>query len=154
MEEIHLYYKTHMPTAYKDDEKAIKKIVEKYVTPVGPETKIILTTYYKTGKTSQLLLINNPTSKTPPMQKSHVIYEYTCPNEMCQSHKYIGMTKTRLTRRLTMHLQFGPVKQHYTQMHNKELTRQDLEEGTAILDVEGDPRRLQLLLLLLLLLLL
>ena len=67
--------------------------------------------------------------------KSNVIREYKCKEGECKllaQAKYIGMTTTTLSRRLTMHLQSGAIKKHLSDVHKRKLTRQDLVENTTI----------------------
>ena len=142
VESIKLYYKNHMSTDYKTDEKIIKEIIDKHVHPTDPNKHISLIIYYKTKKTAHLLLRNRPSVNKSPLQEDHVIYQHTCNSEECGPHSYIGMTRTKLTRRLTCHLQNGAIKNHYASLHDSHLTRQELVDNTVILDREQDPRRL------------
>jgi len=139
---IKIYYRSHMSTDYKTDEKIIKDIVHRNVRPTDPEQHIALIIYYKSRKTAHLLLRNRPSATKTPLQEDHVIYQHTCNSEECGPHSYIGMTRTRLSRRLTCHLGNGAIKNHYATLHNSRLTRQDLNENTKIIDREQDPRRL------------
>ena len=134
-----------MTTDYKTEEKTIKNIVYKNVRPTDKNSKISLTIYYKTKKTSQLLLRNRPSGNKTPLQEDHVIYQHTCNSEECGPHSYIGMTRTTLSRRLTCHLGSGAIKDHYATQHHSRLTRLDLNKNTKIIDRERDPRRLQFL---------
>ena len=134
-----------MSTEYKTDEKIIQDIIRRNVTTTDPDQRISLTTYYKTQKTSQLILRNRPTKKIPALQEDHVIYQHSCTSEDCGPHNYIGMTRTKLSRRLTCHLQNGSIKSHYKNQHKVSLSRQHLEKGTTIIDRERDPRRLTFL---------
>ncbi|MPC59874.1 hypothetical protein E2C01_053902 [Portunus trituberculatus] len=137
---INLYYKSHMSPTYKIEESTIKIIVKNNVTPTDPSKKINLDIYYRSMKTSQLLIRNKDMPKPRHLQQSHVIYEHTCSIEGCGPQKY--MTRTTLSRRLTCHLQNGAIKQHYTTKHKAEVTRNMLKENTRIIDKESDPRRL------------
>ena len=142
---INLYYKNYISIHYKIDEDIIKDIVNKNVRPTDPSRKINLIIYYKSKKTSNLLLRNRPATSKTYLQEDHIIYEHTCNNEECGPHSYIGMTRTKLTRRLTCHLQSGAIKNHYTNQFHSALTRQDLDNNTTIIDREQDPRRLAFL---------
>ncbi|KAG0695558.1 hypothetical protein GWK47_026847 [Chionoecetes opilio] len=88
---------------------------------------------------SQLLLRNTPHVIKTPLQEDHVIYQHTCNSEECGSHSYIGMTRTRLMRRLTCHLNNGSIKNHYDTVHNSRLIRDDLIKNTIILDSRRRP---------------
>ena len=75
-----------MTTDYKTEEKTIKNIVYKNVRPTDKNSKINLTIYYKTKKTSQLLLRNRPSGSKTPLLEDHVIYQHTCNSEECGPH--------------------------------------------------------------------
>ena len=120
----------------------MKDIIYKNVAPTDENTRITLTIYYKSRKTSQLLLRNRPADYKTPLQEDHVIYQHTCNSKECGPCSYIGMTRTTLSRRLTCHLSSGAIKQHYSGRNHNQITRQNLVENTVILDRENDPRRL------------
>ena len=143
--EIKLFIKNHMSSDYKIEERIIKDIIYKNVKPTDPEQKLRLVIYYKSKKTSQLLITNRRKAEPAPLREDHVIYEHTCTIEGCGPQTYIGMTSTTLSRRLSCHLQNGAIKQHNSDLHRTILTRKQLEEGTKIIDREKDPRRLVLL---------
>ena len=90
---------------------------------------------------------NNCSPRPLELQKSHVVYEYKCALGNCAAlnNSYIGMTLTKLSRRLTCHLQNGTPKQHTWQEHRTTLTRDMLVEGTKILESMQDQRRLAIL---------
>ena len=102
--------------------------------------------YYQNKKTSNLLLKNN-TRQTDDLQKSHVIYKYTCKFGDCatQPSTYIGMTTMKLSRRLSYHLSSGAPKSHHKNVHNTILDRETLDENTEILAINQDKRRLAIL---------
>ena len=127
---------------HKTDEKIAKDFIYKNVRPSDHAANVKLIIYYKTKKTSQLLLRNRPSKTKTPLQEDHVVYQHTCNNEECGPHSYIGMTTTTLSRRLTCHLNNGSIKSHYASHHNNRLTREDLVKHTVILDKEQDSRRL------------
>jgi hypothetical protein len=121
---IFLYYKNQMSTKYMEDEKAIKNIIRRSVKSTTPEQKINLVIYYKTRKTSELVVKNNLNTISTELKKSSVMYEYKCPLGDCKLlSKYIDMMETSLSRRLTCHLTSGAPKQHTSQVHGEELTR-------------------------------
>lgn len=55
-ETIKIYYRGHMSTDYKTEEKTMKNIIYRNVRPTDENSRIIFTIYYKIRKTSQLLL--------------------------------------------------------------------------------------------------
>ena len=141
-EKIKIFYKSHMSTQHRIEEQAIRDIIHRNVKPTNPNHAIDLVIYYKTRKTSQLIMRNKTTRKPAPTQEANVIYQHICTAEDCGPHSYIGMTRTTLSRRLTCHLQNGSIKDHYHGKHQIKLTRQHLEENTTIIDRETDARRL------------
>ncbi|XP_076038744.1 uncharacterized protein LOC143023959 [Oratosquilla oratoria] len=104
---IKIYYKIHMSTEYKSEEKIVKDI-QKNVQPIDPTKHIQIMIYYRTKKTAQLIICIRPNTTKTPLQEDHVVYQYNCNSEECGSHSYIGMTTTKLTMRLTCHLSNGP----------------------------------------------
>ncbi|ESN92797.1 hypothetical protein HELRODRAFT_164914 [Helobdella robusta] len=142
-----LFYRNLMSSSYKEDEYIIRKIIEKGVHPVDSNEKINLLIYYKNFKSQQLLIKNSPNVKLATTQHSHVIYQFLCPHEDCRLRpsSYIGMTNTKLTRRLTCHLNIGAPNQHYHDCHNQQLSRKILEDNTKILMKDTNFNRLQIL---------
>ena len=67
---LDLYYKGLMNTGYKEDEKALRKIISLNVYLTNPETEIRLIIYYKNMKTQNLVLKNNCLPPTPHSKKS------------------------------------------------------------------------------------
>ena len=134
-----------MSTDHRTEERVMKNNIYKNVKPTNEDARITLTIYYKTKKTSQLLLRNRPSTRKTPLQEDHVIYQHTCNSKECGPCSYIGMTRTTLSRRLTCHLSSGAIKEHYKGRNHNQLTRQDLNENTIMIDKEHDPRRLSFL---------
>ena len=146
-EDIVIFYKAFFSTAYKEEERIMKQIVSRNVKPTSPDKKVKLHIYYNNKKTSHLLLKNSPAQKNETTQKSHVVYKFSCKRGNCEvlNNSYIGMTTTKLSRRLTFHLAAGAPKKHLREEHGTQLTREILEENTEILEICGDSRRLAIL---------
>ena len=144
---IKLYYKAHFSTEYKEDERVMRQIIKRNVTPTDPQKRISFTIYFKNKKTSDLLLRNSPKQETNKMQQSHVVYRYTCSQGDCETLPaiYIGMTTMRLTRRLSYHLSAGAPMIHSKKKHGTKLTRKQLEENTEIINMCKNDRRLPIL---------
>ena len=133
---IKLFYRNRMSTAYKADEKALRDIIARNCIPSDPETNLRLIIYYKSPKTSNLVMNNNLSKDTSVLKASNVVYEFKCTAGDCarrSNSTYIGYTTTSLSRRLTMHLQTGAPKQHMRATHNSSLTRSILVENTSII---------------------
>ena len=145
--DIVIFYRAFYSSAHQEDERIITKIVMDNVKPVDSNKKVKLQIYYKNKKTSHLLLKNSPDIKSEALQKSHVVYKFTCKQGNCEvlHSTYIGMTTTKLTRRITMHLASGAPKNHLRSEHNTIITRKYLEENTEIIDSHQDERRLSIL---------
>ena len=144
---IILFYRNVMNSAYKVDEEILTKIIKKHVKPVDNSTTIRLLIFYKNFRSKQLLIKNSPTTRTSPIQQSHLVYQFTCPHEDCLLRKssYIGLTTTTLSRRLTCHLSDGAPLLHFQDYHNQQLHRNTIEDNTKILIKENDHRRLKIL---------
>ena len=134
-----------MSNSYKTDERVLKEIVVRNVSCVNDNDELKLIIYYKNKRVNQLIINNNPTKKTDSLQQTNVIYEFSCPKEDCkllQNIKYIGMSSTTLSRRLTCHLSSGGPKQHMEHFHHECITRPITTDNTKILRRFNDPVRL------------
>ncbi|XP_076056346.1 uncharacterized protein LOC143034295 [Oratosquilla oratoria] len=146
-EDIKIYYRAFFCMAYKEDERILKQIIKRNVKPTNPEKRINVVIYYKSQKTSHLLLRNSPNMIKEPTQQSHVIYRFTCKRGNCATlpSTYVGMTTMKLSRRLSYHLSSGAPKTHLRQEHHENITRQMLTENTEIITTCPDTRRLPIL---------
>ena len=145
---IKLFYRNTMSSAYKADEKAVRDIVYRNCIPSDPEDSLKLIIYYKSPKTSSLVMNNNLSKDTSDLKATNVVYEFSCPIGDCarrSNSSYIGYTTTSLSRRLTMHLQTGAPKQHMATTHNTRLTRSILVDNTTIIARCHDVNRLRVL---------
>ena len=143
---IKLYYKNHMSSSYKEEEKCLKKIISNNVKPTDPETTINLTIYYKTKRTSSLIMKNSCLPQTNQFQEVNLVYKYSCNIDDCSrlNSKYIGFTTTTLSKRISAHLQDGAIKRHHRTAHGNSPTRQHMEAQTEIIHRETDKRRLKM----------
>ena len=121
----------------------MRDIITKNVTPVQPDHHIRLKIYYKTPRTSSLIIRNNQ-QKTATLQQTNVVYRFKCSTGDCATRNvyFIGHTTTTLSRRLTMHLQDGGPKTHIHDRHGTRLTRDLLTTNTTIIAQRHDKRRL------------
>ena len=71
---IIFYYKNNFSPTYKKDERILKQIIHKNVTPTNPINKIVLRIYYTNYRSSQMIMKNNCNPPTTNLQKTHVIY--------------------------------------------------------------------------------
>ena len=140
---INLYYKNHMSTAYKVDERVIRDILQQNVVCINKAVQLRLTIYYQNRKTCQLLIRNSPAC-SDDLKRTNVVYQFSCPHEDCRLRNvnYIGVTTTSLSRRLTMHLRDGAPHDHMAHHHNTTLTRQQLVDNTFIVKSQPCAARL------------
>ena len=136
-----------MTAAYKEDEKVLQDIVNRNVKPTGGQ-RLQLRVYYKNRTTASMVMRNNM-RREPELQRTNVIYRWKCPNGDCKLQNrevdYIGRTTTTLSRRLTMHLHGHPPAEHTTEVHKKDITREELVENTSIIASDSNFRRLTIL---------
>lgn len=67
-----------MSSAYKQDEKAPKKIIYSNVTPTDPDAKLNFVICYRSEKTPTLLMKNSCFPPTSQLQKVNVIFQHIC----------------------------------------------------------------------------
>ena len=150
-DKIKVFYCNQMNNNYKTDETVIKNIITKNVVPKKLSTKLDIVIYYKNRKTNQMVMTNNILAKGKrQLDKSRVIYQYSCPYDVCKRHpsinnSYIGFTTMKLTRRLSYHLSSGAIVKHSQQIHSKKVSRDELVENTITRYLIQDCRRLEIL---------
>ena len=142
--ELKLFYRGYFHRNHKQDEAALRKIVRENVTPTEENTIINLNIYYKNPKTANLLIKNNPAPPPGDLKKANVIYQFKC-QEMGCAHTYIGMTTTRLSKRISSHLQEGNILKHYKNVHNFRPSRESIIPTFKIVDSATDHKRLRFL---------
>ena len=142
--DLKVFYRNTMSPTWKTDEQIIRGIVRRNCHPTDQEQRLVVQIYYTSPKTSQLVMKNNSTRSKSALKQTNVVYQFQCTAGDCATREvyYIGHTTTSLSRRLTMHLQDGAPKKHYTEQHNTALTRDDLVTNTSILAHCQDRRRL------------
>ena len=145
-----LYYKNYINCNYQKDEKVLKQIIKDNITMKNNEEQLKLLIYYKTMKTSNMVMKNNLGRKVRDLSKTNVIYDYRCKKGGCEhlpirDITYSGLTTCTLSHRLTFHLQDGAIKQHNIQKHHIKITRKEIETFTSIRYQECDSNRLSIL---------
>ncbi|XP_076050566.1 uncharacterized protein LOC143031066 [Oratosquilla oratoria] len=139
-----IHIKCLMSTSYKTEERIIKGIIKRNVKPINEGNRLNLVIFYKNNWISNLIMRNNTTPVRPLLQRSHAVYKFVCQHEDCGPHaSYIGMTTTKVSRRLTLHLFSG--KNHYSNRHQRRLTREGLVKVTSIVTTEKDHKRLAII---------
>lgn len=126
-------------------ERIIKAIISNEVKLTALDQKLDFIIYYQTKRTADLILKDSPNKWYNPRQKCKHVYQFTYPNEGCHLlHTYIGMTTTKLPRKLTCRLQTDAPKNHMQSDHNMALARNMLVNNTKILESTTDQRRLEI----------
>ena len=135
-----LFYCDQFKSTYRTDERVIKQIVQNNTRCNNPREKLNLKVYYASRTTSSLNCLNNQSPKFLELQRTNVVYEYTCKtgDYEHEENSYIGMTTTTLGRRPTMHKFFGAIQAHMKSLHHRTVTREELEDNTKIFRAETD----------------
>ena len=139
---IPVYYESQMHLNYKIEERVIKNIIYDNTKCTSPNDKLDLIFYYKNKKTSQLIMKNNLNPPPTQLEQTNVVYEFTCPMSHSQVTKYIGLTQTTLSQRLTFHRQNGSICNHFKEAHKSKPTREQLTSNTNIISKSSDRFRL------------
>ena len=149
-ETVRLFYKNQMNSAYKVDEKVLKKIINDNVKCKGENSKLQFVIYYNNMKTKNMVMKNNMSAKKRELSQANVIYEFTCPQNECFHHPtinngYLGFTTCTLSRRLSFHLQTGAILQHSIEKHGEKIDRKTAEQCLKIRYKENNQERLEIL---------
>ena len=93
----------------------LKNILRRHTRAIEPKNKINLVIYNKNKKTSSLIMRNFPFQDNSLLKSTTVVYKFQCKTDDCtlQNNKYIGMTSTSVSRRVSMNLQMGTIKDHF-----------------------------------------
>ena len=132
-----LYYQNFMNTKHREDERVLKKILKDNVILKDKDDKLKLVVFYKNMKTRNLVMRNNMTKKPRELAKTNAIYQFQCKKDDCEhlpprSGAYTGLTKCTVSRRLSIHLQTGAIRQHCEQIHGVRITRKEIERFTRM----------------------
>ena len=145
--DITVFYQNTFTNAYRKDEKCIKDIIMKNCKPVSENSDIKVLVYYKNPRTCSLVMRNNMSGNTGKLSKTNVVYEYRCATGDCAPYNttYIGYTTCTLSRRLSLHLQHGAIKQHHREHHLSTIDRDTIINNTEIISHCSDLRKLKML---------
>ena len=139
---LNVFYKNQTHSNYKIEERVIKNLVMNNTKCVDENSKQKVIFYYQNKRTHNLVLKNNTAPPPPPLQQCNVVYQFQCPLPHSKAENYIGCTTTTLSRRLTMHRQNGSILKHFTDVHDRKPTRDELIENTTIIGREVTKYRL------------
>ena len=131
---VPIFYQNQFHLGYRRDEEAIRKIFKRHVCQL--EVKIQIMIYYKSKKTSNIIMQNNLSMvKLPDKQRSHIVYQFVCSVGDCSSsnNSYIGLTNCSLLERMNGHKYKGSIFEHFRRVHNKSPTVAELVNSSKIL---------------------
>lgn len=129
---IPIFYNNQMHRNYKIEERVLKDIISTN-TNCTDNQKLNIVFYYKNLKTSNLAMKNNMTATPSLLRQTNIVYNFECPLPHCRAERYIGMTQSTLSRRLTNHAQSGSIFEHFKYEHNCKPSREQLVNNTTIL---------------------
>ena len=143
---IPFYFHNQMTANYKQDENKLIKIVKEHVEPCDENSRTNLTIFYRARKLGQLFIRNKLYSgKIDIAERHHVVYQYTCPRDGCNStQSYIGYTTSSVANRFKMHTQnCSSIKKHAKNTHNlNKVASVELLECVKILKQSPNKREL------------
>ena len=145
-----IYFRNYMNSSYQQDERSIKDIIKENICMTKKEDALRLVIYYKSLKTSNMVMKNNLGPKPRELAKTHVIYDIRCKKGVCEhlpdrNTTYTGLTKCTMSRRLSFHLQDGAFQRHHVEQHLVKITRKQIESATKTRYIERDANRLSIL---------
>ena len=128
----------------------MRKIITSNVKMKNPSDRLQIVIYYKSSKTRNLVMRNNMTPPVRNLAKTNLVYDFDCNEGECahlpiRERRYSGVTTCTISRRLSLHLQKGAIKQHYEEKHGRAITRKEIVDGTKARYYERDTRRLEVL---------
>ena len=138
---INVLYKNQMHGNYKIEERVIKNIVRNNIKCQNNQEQLNIVFYYKNMKSSNLVIKNSPSRENDSLSESNVIYKFSCHVMPCKAD-YIGLTRTKLKKRLDLHYYNGSILKHYKEHHHKNLTKEDLYKNTIIIEKDKDSKKL------------
>ena len=130
---IPIFYNNQMHANYRTEERVLRDIIDNNTKCTDSHQKLNVIFYYKNTKTSNLVMKNNMAAKSSQLRQTNIIYNFECTMPHCRAERYIGMTQTTLSRRLTYHAQSGSIFNHFKFKHNCKPSREQLVENTTII---------------------
>ena len=103
----------------------MNKIIATNVSPTNDTNKIKLRIYYKMTRLQHILQNTNPFKGV----NHHIVYQFHCPSDECNSVTYIGYTTNTLTHRCQQHMSNGSIKSHL-------LTHKNIKPGYKLIETK------------------
>ena len=114
-EDIKFYVELHNVSNFDRETKKLRSLVRCHVIPVEKEKSVKIITYYRPLKLSSKF---STRTRLEDMEKSSLVYQFTCPEPSC-NEGYIGYTNQKLLTRIKQHRRItAPIYQHYIDSHN------------------------------------
>ena len=123
---IKVFYQSQTHPNYKIEERVIKDLIYSNAKCLEDDEELKIMIYYKNNKTANLVMKNNLSPPLKPLEKTNIIYKFTCPMSHGQATEYIGFSQTTLSQRLTFHRQNGSIHNHFKTEHGIKPTREQL----------------------------
>jgi hypothetical protein len=124
------YYRNQYTSNAKPEEDQLRKLLAKHVYPSAEHQDLQLRIFYKNKKLKSLFISNKIYKSNA---KSHVVYQFACPRDGCNSTKYIGYTTCSLAKRFYTHVQTGSIRDHNRTVHSTKPLTQALLSSTTVL---------------------
>ena len=138
-----VYFRSQFHGNYRKDERILRNIIKSNVKSNSDAT-VDLRIYYQNPKTKQLVIQNNLNSKPMGLSEAGVVYKFSCPLHG-QAADYVGLTQTKLVRRMSSHRYHGSIHDHFAQQHGTKPSMEQLCDNTVVIARAGDRQRLSIL---------
>ena len=138
-----VYFRSQFHGNYRKDERILRNIIKSNVKSNSDAT-VDLRIYYQNPKTKQLVIQNNLNSKPMGLSEAGVVYKFSCPLHG-QAADYVGLTQTKLVRRMSSHRYHGSIHDHFVQQHGTKPSMEQLCDNTVVIARAGDRQRLSIL---------
>ena len=124
----------------------MRRIVERGAIPLAPYEKLVLRTYCKPTLTASLLMRNSTAPRITHENETNIVYQFKCSDDACQRRNitYIGLTTTKLKRRMQGHRNNGAIHEHYIDTHDRKPQVAELVDNTTVINKETIHNRLKI----------
>ena len=107
---------------YAQKRTTLRNIIGEHVKPSSNSKRLTLLPYYRPLKLSNIFTTR---TSTPPLQRTNVVYRFSCNMPGCQA-AYVGHTTCRLERRSKQHrYKSSSIYSHITEDHQEVIPPQD-----------------------------
>jgi len=136
--EMVFYFKGQLTSNYRIEEKRIQKIIKDNVKGKVESCDVHVRVYYKNVK-----LVDSIKTKMDRFHSNNnVVYQYACPESICNNAHYIGYTTNLLNVRMKQHENNGSIKSHHMKEHKQK--PRDLTNNTKVIARFSNANTLQI----------